>query len=80
MKDNNELPWWIPGSDPYPERHTKIKEERKLENSQEQFTVNFCTICETAYQHSWDGHSSKSFYFRDFPTYGLKRRKCEKCK
>ena len=81
MKDNKETAWWLPPSDPYDERF-KRQREVKQENSQtEIFKVNYCPQCETAYQYSRDGSNvSKYFYFEDFPTYGLKRRNCGKCK
>jgi hypothetical protein len=71
--------WWISG-DQYEGRFEKQREERLVESSQEQFTVNYCESCKKAYQYSWDRNGKKLFYFSDFPTYGLIRKECVKCK
>ena len=78
MKDNTEHAWWIP-SDPYEDRFKKQQEARQEESQKEQFSVNYCTSCKKAYQYSWDGRDSRFFYFEDFPTYGLQRKRCGKC-
>tara|TARA_Y100000593_G_scaffold92858_1_gene185804 strand:+ start:1283 stop:1561 length:279 start_codon:yes stop_codon:yes gene_type:complete len=79
----DETYWWISG-DPYEERLAVRQQQIKEENSPKRFPVKCCPECNKAYetQRQTTGDIIKlgRYYLDDFPTYGLERQKCYKCK
>jgi len=79
LKDSKNI-WWVPGwSNPYDAIRA---ENRALEESLRESIINIskCPKCTKV----WESESIKGFtkihYHKDFPTYGLPRATCLKCK
>ena len=67
--------WWL-DDDPYSDRFYKYRNKDKA-----YFKVMFCEKCERAHEETYqDGTGMVTNYYLDFPTYGLRRITCKKCK
>jgi hypothetical protein len=72
--------WWIPGwSNPYDAIRT---ENRALENSLRDSILNIskCLQCTKVWEIEHVKGKLKIYYHKDFPTYGLQKNTCPKCK
>ena len=69
--------WWIE-SNPYAKsQEDALKRQKKLRNA---FRVYLCSVCLNVWQSAHTGDFSEISYYKDFPTYKLKRRECDKCR
>ena len=45
-----------------------------------QFKVLYCYVCEKAHECIWEDNRLRLNYYLDFPSIGLERKICDKCK
>tara|TARA_Y100000310_G_scaffold343634_1_gene452197 strand:+ start:691 stop:954 length:264 start_codon:yes stop_codon:yes gene_type:complete len=70
--------WWMP-TDPYEIQKLRHKQLTNV-NSNHKFKVYLCTSCSRVYESAWEcGVGRQLYYYKDFPTLGLKRIKCKYC-
>ena len=49
-------------------------------DSHKSFRVKFCGICMRSYERFWEDSRSELRYYDEFPSIGLDREVCKKCK
>tara|TARA_R100000808_G_scaffold24806_1_gene58450 strand:- start:3130 stop:3414 length:285 start_codon:yes stop_codon:yes gene_type:complete len=78
-KENKINGWWI-NENPYVESYARSVE--KSREHRNEFKVYYCNCCSRSYQidssyYAKGGH--EVYYYKDFPTYKLKRKICIRC-
>ena len=69
---------WLVPTDPYD--RNKIKRAKHRNNGGVSFNVFLCPLCNYAYEDVlFNGEEKKIMYYKDFPTYKLRRICCDKC-
>ena len=69
--------WFVPKA-----RHETLFKQRinSRADSRNNFRVKFCNICTRSYENAWENNKEILNYYDGFPSIGLDRGVCKKCK
>tara|TARA_Y100001938_G_C8064218_1_gene419162 strand:- start:793 stop:1053 length:261 start_codon:yes stop_codon:yes gene_type:complete len=77
-KENRINGWWI-NENPYSDSQARANE--KARDQRNEFKVYYCKSCSSCYQIDFTYYKNgyEVLYYKDFPSYRLKRKRCPKC-